>query len=56
MLQIKRTDSQGQDFIFLFKYPYAELILTDGEEHSFCYQFKKNRNIEFEIFDGWYGK
>ena len=49
MIQIKRSDSENNDFRSLVKQLDAVLKLLDGDEHTFYDQFNKIDKIKFAL-------
>ncbi|MDQ6479368.1 GNAT family N-acetyltransferase [Dyadobacter sp. LHD-138] len=49
MIQLTRTDSDNQDFIFLVRHLDADLAKRDGEDHSFYAQFNKIDKIKHAV-------
>jgi len=49
MITFRRTNSKNEDFQQLVKELDADLIIRDGEEHSFYDQFNKIDNIKYVI-------
>ncbi len=49
MITCSRTNSKNEDFQQLVKELDADLIIRDGEEHSFYDQFNKIANIKYVI-------
>ena len=49
MIKIVRTNSDNPDFIELVKYLDADLVIRDGNEHSFYAQFNKIDKIKFVV-------
>ncbi len=49
MIELKRTDSDNQDFIKLVEILDADLKIRDGEDHSFYSQFNKIDHIKYVV-------
>jgi len=49
MIELIRTDSTDQDFIYLVKHLDAELAERDGDEHAFYNQFNKVDKIKYAV-------
>ncbi len=49
MINLKRTTSTDQDFIYLVKLLDADLAIRDGEEHAFYAQFNKIESIKYAV-------
>ena len=56
MITCRRTNSKNEDFQQLVKELDADLIIRDGEEHSFYDQFNKIDNIKYVIVGHDYEK
>ncbi|MFT5102777.1 MAG: putative acetyltransferase [Candidatus Latescibacterota bacterium] len=55
MIEIKRTNSENQDFIALVKFLDADLKIRDGDEHDFFNQYNKLdtiKNVVLAYLDG----
>ncbi len=49
MIELKRTNSDNQDFIELVEILDADLKIRDGEDHSFYSQFNKIDHIKYVV-------
>jgi GNAT superfamily N-acetyltransferase len=49
MIRLLRTNSENQEFIALVRCLDAELVIIDGEEHSFYAPFNTIENIRYAI-------
>ncbi len=49
MIEIKRTNSQNEDFIQLVAALDKDLAIRDGDEHGFYAQFNKISNLNYVV-------
>lgn len=54
MIDIKRSNSQNNDFIRLVSFLDADLAIRDGDDHAFYSQFNKIDHIKYVVlaYDG----